>query len=81
MLKEVKRVINKYYRMKEQIKMDIFATELNISNKPISRNTFINFRVSGLFLFLIHISILVQKSCFRLIEHQETYNFVGYESF
>jgi hypothetical protein len=67
--------------MKDQIKMDILATELDISNKPISRNTVINFWVSGLFLFLMHISILVQKSCFRLIEHQETYNFVSYESF
>jgi hypothetical protein len=67
--------------MKEQIRMDIFATELDIFNKPISRNTFANFWVSGLFLFLMHIFILVQKFCFRLIEHQETYNFVGYESF
>jgi hypothetical protein len=52
--------------------MDNFATELDISNKPISRNIFVNFRVSDLFLFLMGISMLVQKSCFRLIEHQET---------
>jgi hypothetical protein len=67
--------------MKEQIIMDNFATELDIPNKPISRNIFVNFRVSELFLFLMGISMLVQKSCLRLIAHQETCNFVGYGSF